>query len=259
MIPGNINVLKFVYRALLTGLPIVTYNPITKVNFLAPLVVAPYSTYLNFKLNVTQTSYIKQYLNNFNSDLEIVPISMIPEEEPSNYLSVNIYNCTSPAFMSDKEISRCEINAYVKDKKGNYGTLIIDYLCNDLSMDPVNIFKVPSNIDFKMNDIYNCINCHSKLDQVNLKLNYTQFQDIEFEINDDLIKYTDNVYYKNGIIDKVYYDNSLVNPELRSPSLFFNFTFNYRDLQFDKIDSIFYFKNPLKFVGSMWDNIYNIE
>ena len=160
--------------------------------------------------------------------------------------------------MSDKEISRCEINTYVKNKKGDYGTLIIDYLCNDLSMDPVNIFKVPSNIDFKINDIYNCINCNSKLDKVNLKLNYTQFQDIEFEINDDLIRYTDNVYYKNGIIDKIYYDNSLVNSEIRSPSLFFNFTFNYRDLQFDKIDSIFYFKNPLKFVGSMWDNIYKI-
>ena len=74
---------------MLTGLHI-TYNPITKVNFLSPLVVEPYSIYLNFKLNSTQTDYMKEYLNNFNSDLEIFTISIIPEEEPSNYLSVNI-------------------------------------------------------------------------------------------------------------------------------------------------------------------------
>ena len=38
-------------------------------------------------------------------------------------------------------------------------------------------------------------------------------------------KHSKEVYLgENGIIDKVYYDNDSVNPELRSPSLFFNFT-----------------------------------
>ena len=41
----------------------------------------------------------------------------------------------------EKEITRCELNTYVKDHNGNYGTLIIDYLSNELSMDPLNIFK----------------------------------------------------------------------------------------------------------------------
>ena len=256
MIPSNIKLLKFVYRALLTGLPMVTYNPISKFNFHAPLLVEPYSTYLNFKLDDNQSNYISNYISKFNSNLEMVPISILPEETPNNYLSVNIYNCSSPSFMSDKKITRCEINTYVKDDNDNYGTLIIDYLCNDLSMDPVNIFKVPSYTSYKIKDIYNCIDCFSKNDNINLKLNYTQFEDISFDISDSLIKYTDNVYYKNGIIDKIYYDSSLTDANIKSPLLFYNFTFNYKELSFDKIDSIFYFKNPLKFVGSIWDNIY---
>ena len=56
--------LKFVYRGLLTGLPILTYNPISKLNFHSPFDVKPYSTYINYKLDVNQFNYINEYLNN---------------------------------------------------------------------------------------------------------------------------------------------------------------------------------------------------
>ena len=69
------------------------------------------------------------------------------------------------------------------------------------------------------------------------------------------MKYTDRVYYKNGIYDKIYFDSSLTSADLREPYLFTDFKFTYRDLNFTDLHSIFYFKNEIRFIGGMWDNL----
>jgi len=248
--------LKLVYNSLLTGMPIITYNPISKNTLNVPLEVKPFSTYLNFKLNDYQTDYLNDYISKYNNFLELTPISILSNEEKSNYLSLNIYNCTSPVFFNDeKEITRLELNTYVKDNKGNTGTLIIDYLSNDLSMDPLNIFKKKEKTIFEDVDIYKSIDCFSKFDKVKLNLNFTRLHERKIDISDEIIKFTDKIFYKNGIYDKIYYDSSLVNANVMSPHLYYNLTFMYKDLIFDKIDSIFYFSDSINFIGGMWDNL----
>ena len=79
----------------------------------------------------------------------------------------------------------------------------------------------------------------------------------EITMSKELIDYTDNIYYKNGIMDKIYYDSSLTRANIKQTNFISNFIFKYRDLEFDNIDSIFYFTDELRFVGSVWDNIYN--
>lgn len=256
----KLNVLKFIYRGILTGMPLLTYNPITKNIFNVPLTVLPYSTYLNFKLDNNQTNYLNNYIQKYTNDLEIVPINLYPGDKKSNYLSLNIYNCSSPVFINDnKETTRFEINTYVRDKSGNLGTLILDYLSNDLSMDPVNIFKLKDDIKYIKDDLINVIDCSSKKENIDLKINFTSFYDNEIKISDKLIEYTDRIYYKNGIFDRIYYDTSLVNANIRSPSLYYNNTFKYKDLYFDKLDSIFYFTKNISFIGGMWANLYEIN
>ena len=269
MLFSHFKLLKFVYRGILTGMPITTYNPITKNNFHAPMTVLPDSTYINFKLNSSQTAYLNDYIQQFNNSLEIIPINIYEYEKPSNYLSINVYNCSSPLFGDDKKITRCEINTYVKDKYDNIGTLIIDYTCSDLSMDPVNIFKFKSKTEFYKYDLYHCINCESPDENINLSLNFTGFRCLthfkdgddssEIKISENLLDYTDNVFYKNGILDKVYYDSTLTRAKLCVPQYVYNLSFVYKDLIFDDIDSIFYFTNKINFVGGMWNNIYDIE
>lgn len=254
----KLNVLKFIYRGILTGMPLLTYNPINRNIFNVPLTILPYSTYLNFRLDDNQTRYLNDYINKFSDELEIVPINLYPNEENYNYLSLNIYNCTSPVFVNNnKETTRFEINTYVRDKKGKLGTLILDYLSNDLSMDPVNIFKLRDNVNFRTNNIFNTIDCSSKKEGIDLKINYTTFYDKKIYISDELIEYTDKIYYKNGIYDRIYYDSSLVNANIRSPTLFYNNTFKYKDLTFENLDSIFYFTNNISFIGGMWSNIFD--
>lgn len=254
----KLSFLKFVYKSLLTGMPFLTYNSITKNTFLAPLDVKPYSTYLNFRLDQSQVNYLDTYINKYTKNLSIVPIELFPNSKEDYFLSVNIYNCTSPLFLNDeKEITRCEINTYVKDNLGNYGTLIIDYLSNEISMDPINVIKFKDNINYIDSNKFKIIDCCSKIENICLNLNYSTLFEKDMVISDHLIKYTDKVYYKNGIYDKVFYDSLLTNSETKTPPLYFNFSFIYKGLNFTEIDSIFYFKNTLNFVGGMWANIFD--
>ena len=112
-------ILKFVYNSMLFGMPISTYNPYTKVPIHIPARVDEGSTYINLKLNNDEKEYLNNYIHEYNETLSIVPISILEDEKAENYLSINIYNCTSPVFNTDKTITRCEINTYVKDKNTN--------------------------------------------------------------------------------------------------------------------------------------------
>tara|TARA_Y100001958_G_C21113959_1_gene460078 strand:+ start:160 stop:975 length:816 start_codon:yes stop_codon:yes gene_type:complete len=252
--------LKFVYNGILTGMPLVVYNPISKNTLNVPLVVSPESTYLNLKLDDEQTNYLDSYIKDYTDTLDIVPISIFPGEKEAHYLSINVYNCSSSVFMNDeKSITRCEINTYVRNKDGNYGTIILDYLSNDLSMDPVNIFKQKEDIIFDKKDSVNIIRGRSIRDKISLDFKYNTLGTFKTAVSDSLIKYTDNIYYKTGIMDKIYYDSSLVNAIVKRPFSILNndldFNFVYKDLVFDKISNMFYFDNEIRFIGGMWDNL----
>ena len=87
--------------------------------------------------------------------MEINPIKMLSHEtNPIPYLSINVYNCSSPIFFNDnEEITRFEINTYVRKWNSNtqsfdYGTVILDYTSNSLSMDPVHLFKQKQDVVF---------------------------------------------------------------------------------------------------------------
>lgn len=245
--------LELVYKGILTGMPLLTYNPITKNTLNVPMIVNPESTYLNFKLDNEKVKKLEKYVKKY-SNLTIIPIKMYEKEE--YILSVNVYNCTSPVFLNDKEITRFEINTYVRDEYNNNGTLILDYISNELSMDPLNIIKWKEDLVYNKYDVFNYIECNSKKDRIELNINFTAEYAKKIKIDEDLVKYTDRVYYKNGIYDKIYFDSSLTSADLREPYLFTDFTFIYRDLNFTDLHSIFYFKNEIRFIGGMWDNLF---
>ena len=255
------NILKLFYRALLTGLPFTTYNPLKNSPFHAPMTVCKGSTYVNYKLNENQFNYLRDNLDITTNDLELKSIKLNNyDKEKDYYVSVNMYNCTSPMFefMSQHEMTRCEINTYVHNKDNVKGTLIMDYSANLLSMDPDNIFKVASKSKFKTNNLGDRIfEANSKDIDFFLQYKYNDKKDKRFIMSEDLIKYTDNIYYNNGIIDKLYYDSSLTCANTRIPNKIKNVSFRFRNLELTNPTSIFYFENDVKFVGALWNNLIN--
>ena len=263
MIP-SINVLRFVYKAMLTGMPMMLFNPYSDTSLLAPCTVNGGSTYINYKLNEYQKNTIQSYIGN---KLKLIPAALSESDEEKDnpyYLSINIYNCTSPLFkfVTDIDVTRCEINTYVKNEKNKTGTLIIDYTSNKGSIDPVEIFQKSSVIDFKEHNNVkdNTIITYGSTigNNINLSFSYLRSKlDELFNMNSDLIKLTDNIFYKNGIIDKLYYDKSLVYSNKSIPKLLY-INFSFLNMSFDKPDSVFYFNDNIKFVGSIWHNIQNV-
>ena len=257
--------LKLIHKAILVGMPLIAYNPFSN-KFNAPFTVKPYSTYLNFKLDDIQKDYLTSYIHNFSTILSLTPIKLSPSDTEGYYLSVNIYNCSSPLFLNnDIDITRCEINTYVKDINNNYGTLIIDYNSNGFSLDPVNLFKpIHKSIIHKEKDKDKAnihkddsfIKCSAKDKDIDFRINYNHLETKKYHVSDSLVSFTDYIFYKNGICDKLFYDSSLTNSLTKSPKIYNDFYFKYKDLEFTKIHSIFYFTDELRFVCNMWDNLY---
>lgn len=247
--------LQFVYSCLLCGVPQYSVNPINQNRILAELNVQPYSTFINYKLEQEHVDILNDYVKEYSDDLSIVPIQLSKYNYPHYYLSVNIYNCTSPIMMSDNNIIRCELNTYVKTSDNQLGTLILDYASNSLSMDPINIFKKESkNMKFLNHKDKNILYVDSEKDDILLDLKYKLTND-NFYISEKLVEFTDLAFYKNGVADKVYYDSTLASATTKYGALLDGSIFRYKDLEFYYPESVFYFDGDLNFIGSVWNNL----
>jgi hypothetical protein len=78
--------------------------------------------------------------------------------------------------------------------------------------------------------------------------------DKNIDISTELSKFTDNIFYKNGIYDKLYYDNSLIHAKFKVPSVS-NLEFIFLEMNFLNPKSIFYFEEDIFFAGTMWSNV----
>lgn len=244
--------LKFVYRGLMTGMPFLVYNPYSRVNFHSPFTISPKSLYINYKLDVEQLNQLNKYVKTKTNNFDLMPISMEKayDEKLDYYISLNIYNCSSPVFLNKDQITRFEINTYVKDNEKK-GTLIVDYMSNGLSMDPVNIFKSKDKLFYDGTTIYGKNRYESIFINGTINMDYTNSV---FHVSDDLSEYSDYIYYRNGIYDKLFYDTSLTSAKTLIPSVK-HLEFRFLNLTLKKPDSIFYFEDDIHFVGSMWDNL----
>ena len=60
--------------------------------------------------------------------------------------------------------------------------------------------------------------CQSRNKNINLNLKYKiSDKDKKSKIDKDLIRLTDKIFYANGIFDKLYYDDSLINANIYNP------------------------------------------
>lgn len=247
---------KYIYKLFTSGFPLLTHNIFTNNPYHASFHVQPQSTYINYKLDNNQFKKINNFIQSFNNSLKISPISL-NDETKDKFLSINIYNVSSPlfSFLGPKNITRCEINTYVIDKVTKMkGTLILDYESNFLSMDPVNIFKKSGNTIFKSND--NNIICNAESNHFKLKCEYSiKKNDKNYGVNKELHDYSDNIYYTNGILDKLYYDTSLTLAKIKIPHKIKELEFTFCDMIFNDPYSVFYFKDEIRFSGTMWNNL----
>lgn len=267
----QLNLLRFVYRGILTGMPLITYNPITKSTLYVPFTINPKSTYVNYKLSPSQVSEIQGYIHTYDPQMEMTPVKLLSDEPtPSYYLSLNMYNCSSPIFYNDnQDITRFEINTYIRKwndtaKEYDKGTVILDYTSNALSMDPIHYFKGKEDLSFVSEETSYVVNTLSLKHDIDFHIQFIPWHHIpkykklsKRRIHEELVEYSDAIYYKNGIYDKLYYDSSLVKAIIEEPYVTNETLFQYRGMVFWQPESVFYFTRDISFVGGMWDNVFS--
>ena len=187
---------------MLGGMPSLMSNPINKNILHAPFLVNSYSTYINYRLTNKQYNKINDYLIEKNNNFSMMDTAIIKKTDKEYYLSINIYNCTSPIFdfLTNEAATRCEINTYVVDKNNIKGTLIMDYVSNILSLDPDNLFKCAGDVNFKKEKekmIGYAKNKNIDLEfEYNIKRNIVSTQ----RVSSKLLKFTDVIFYNCGIL-----------------------------------------------------------
>ena len=110
-----------------------------------------------------------------------------------------------------EDITRMEINTYIQKwnpDKENYekGTLILDYTSNALSMDPIHIFKQKESLTFLQSETKYIIHSMSLEDDIDFRIQFIPWivvhkypKIMKRTIDDNLIDFSDAIYYKNGI------------------------------------------------------------
>ena len=248
---------KIAYNLLLSGFPTLTYNPITKRPFQGCFEIQPKSFYINFLLEDYET--LKYINTSIPDNFEPVPI-ILDEKGSRNYLiSVNVYNVSSPLLNTDELATRCEVNTYVRRKDdGVIGTVILDYTSNKLSMDPVNIFKAPTDTIY-WSELSKSSHVETKGNDFSINVKFNMNTNSEIKIHGDLHKFTDNIFYTNGVYDKIYYDSSLTHAQtFVIPShQFESIQFTYLNISYKQCHSSFFFKDKIQFTGAMWYNLYD--
>ena len=251
---------KVSINSMLTGMPTVMNNPYNKNTLHAPFKVDRLSVYINYKLTTSQYESINRYLDDNKSTLKLRKTSILKDDNQDFFLSINIYNCTSPLFsiVTQEPVTRCEINTYIIDNTDNIGTLILDYASSQVSLDSFNLIKMP---DKQINYIQQQANrLRGYVKQKNIDFNFTidlnekLYRD---RLSQDLIKYTDRIYYLDGIYDKLYYDTTLLNNPITMINNNNNIEFKFLDSIYYSPDSVFVFSEPIDFVGGMWKNLFN--
>jgi hypothetical protein len=257
------------YNKAFSYIAVSNYNPfvISSKSFISNFNVEPNSLYVNFELTKEQ---IKEINNNIPDYLTIIPINLLNNgwcDSAKNILSINVYNVTSFLF-GNKKIPRLEINIYVKNKLTNkIGTLILIYTTNGFSFDPINLLTNKNKLIFNIPEVGT-----SLWNRINSKVND---KDLYFEtdfiipdklkkinLSKDLIIATDNIYYQNGIIEKMFYDSNFIYTKVSllenikniSFKFFFTIPGSNIQLKFNKISSIFIFPNKISFATETWSN-----
>jgi hypothetical protein len=265
---------NFEYNKVFSYIAFSNYNPfkIFSKSFISNFNIKPNSLYVNFELSSTQ---IEEINNNIPNYLTITPISLLNNDKKKNIISINTYNVTSFLF-DNKIIPRLEINIYVKNKFTNkIGTLILIYTTNGFSFDPINLLTQKDELFLNIKN--NIINC--KVNNKNLffetKINIdnpkaskaiTHLWNIDNfkkrNLSKDLIIATDNIYYQNGIIEKMFYNSDFIYTKINElkniKNIYFKFYFTIPgsniQLKFNKISSIFMFLDNIYFTTETWSN-----
>lgn len=170
----------------------------------------PSSVYFNFRIRPECREEFARYIN-LAEGLTLAPIRCVEGEAPEFLLTLNVYEVSG--IVSGL---RAEWSTYILDKAGKPRYMVVEARCEKGSLDPVELFTQPGRVEHVMTPqaIKSLVASNEgALFNATLKLYDGQPY---ISIATEWIIANDNIYWRNGIYDRTYYDANMIAAPVRS-------------------------------------------
>jgi hypothetical protein len=215
---------------------------------------APPALFLDFEI-------LPEYRDEFEAAIplpggfDLSPVEPYEGAGSRYYLSLNVYLAAglAPGL-------RAEWSVYVtKEGSSRPNFMIVDLQTSELSIDPINIITIPADV-FMYESDGNAL-------KIDIQSTDTSFQaaiplpaqEVRKELNVSWAECNNLVYWRNGIADKVYYNDSAYADVTLVPTAGVAITDGTRFADYVRLDHIFMYEQPQNLVVSPWNNLNDLQ
>ena len=170
----------------------------------------PCSIYFNFGIRPECREEFTRYIN-LADDLSLSPIRCVADEDPELILTLNIYEVSG--IVSGL---RAEWSTYITDEEGKPRYMVLEARCANGSLDPVELFTRPGRVEHSMTS--SVVESLVASNEGALFRSTCKLRDEhpQAPIATEWIVANDNIYWRNGIYDRTYYDEAMIDAPVRS-------------------------------------------
>jgi hypothetical protein len=170
----------------------------------------PCSLYFNFRVRPECREEFLRYIN-IAGGLPLSPVRCIADEEPDFLLTLNIYEVSG--IVSGL---RAEWSTYIIDKEGKPRYMVVEARCANGSLDPVELFTRPGRVEHSMTSGAVESLVASNEGALFRATCILREEHPMARIATEWIVANDNIYWRNGIYDRTYYDADMIDAPVRS-------------------------------------------
>ena len=212
----------------------------------------PASVYFNFRVRPDCADAFARYIN-LAPGLTLSPIRCLQDDEPELLLTLNIYEVSG--IVSGL---RAEWSTYIVDAQGAPRYMVVEARCAKGSLHPVELFTHPGRVEHRTTAPKIDSLVASSEDAL-FRSSLTQRDDHPYvQVSNEWIIANDNIYWRNGIYDRTYYDANMIAAPVRSiPGMDVDIEDQTHWAQFlePAPKHVLKYEGPLHFMITPWANI----
>jgi hypothetical protein len=212
----------------------------------------PCSIYFNFRIRPECREAFERHIN-LADNLALSPIRCLADETPELILTLNVYEVSG--IVSGL---RAEWSTYITDTEGKPRYMVLEARCAKGSMDPVELFTRPGRVEHRMTSTTVESLVASDAGALFRATCTLRDEHPHAKIATEWIVANDNIYWRNGIYDRTYYDAAMIDAPVRSipaEDVIIDDQTPWAEFTEPQPKQVLKYEGPLHFMITPWANV----
>lgn len=218
------------------------------------LEASPPAIFLNYRIRPERREALAAAIP-LPAGFRLAPVQPVGSVAKDYYLSLNIYMAAglAPGL-------RAEWSVYVtKDGDPNPRFMIVDVRTSIVSIDPLNVITIPADV-FTYTSSGNALGIDLRAPDLSFQASlWVPGKPERREMNLDWAECNNLVYWRNGVADKIYYNEAAYGPVALVPTRNVVLKDGTRWAGYVDLDHVFVYEEPQGFVASPWNNLNALQ